>query len=92
MPGRDRTGPTGAGAMTGRGFGSCAGVSGPTRRTGLGFGLGLGMARQRGCGRGFQRFFATGENGEENRREFLQMQRDALKHQLTAIDKQLEGL
>ena len=42
MPGRDRTGPIGAGPMTGRGLGFCTG-------TGLGMGLGLG------CRRGFRR-------------------------------------
>ena len=62
MPGGDRTGPVGAGPMTGRGAGYCAGYSAPGyvnpvpgrgafgfgRSRGKGFGAGL-----RGIGRGF---------------------------------------
>jgi len=49
MPGRDGTGPAGAGAMTGRGFGCCAGHT-------AGFGLGLACRRGFGAGAGKTRF------------------------------------
>jgi hypothetical protein len=64
MPGRDRTGPLGAGPRTGRGLGYCSGYNrpgftnpNPVFRGGLGFG-------RRGMGRGWRhRFYATGIPG-----------------------------
>lgn len=65
MPRGDRTGPYGAGPMTGRGAGYCAGFSmpgyaNPVGRFGAsGFGKGFG-----GRGRGFRHwFYATGLPG-----------------------------
>lgn len=50
MPRGDGTGPVGAGAMTGRGAGYCAGNDGP----GFGDGsFGMGMRGNAGRGRGF---------------------------------------
>lgn len=73
MPGGDRTGPMGMGAMTGRAAGYCAG-SGmpgyanpvPGRGFGMGFGRGRGGGRQGfgGGGRGWRNmFYATGLPG-----------------------------
>jgi hypothetical protein len=67
MPGGDRTGPFGAGPMTGRGLGVCAGYGIPGyanpgigRGRGGGFGRGFGF----GGGRGWRhRFYATGLPG-----------------------------
>ena len=56
MPRRDGTGPTGAGAMTGRGLGACTGAEAVNYGGGRGRGIGLG----RGCGRGFGRGFGRG--------------------------------
>ena len=60
MPRGDRTGPTGAGPMTGRAAGFCAGFAAPgyagggeARGRGMGFGRGGGWGR--GFGRGFGR-------------------------------------
>ena len=74
MPGGDRTGPMGAGPMTGRAAGYCAGygvpgymnpVPGGGRgfwRFGRGFGRGLGFGR--GFGRGYRHWYwATGVPG-----------------------------
>lgn len=90
MPGRDGTGPMGAGAMTGRGFGLCAGgVPG----YGAGRGMGLGWRRGFGCGRGLGR-----RSGPMNppdgvsRKEFLAQQKQALESRLEIINKQLEAL
>ncbi len=54
MPGRDGTGPMGAGAMTGRGMGLCTTVPG-NAGSGFGFGKGQGLGRRLGCGRGYGR-------------------------------------
>jgi hypothetical protein len=48
MPGGDRTGPVGAGPMTGRAAGYCAGYAGPGFAAGPGFGLGWGGGWGRG--------------------------------------------
>jgi hypothetical protein len=50
MPGRDGTGPVGAGAMTGRGLGVCAGGA---PGCGAGRVMGLGRRGGRGYGREF---------------------------------------
>ena len=63
MPGGDRTGPFGAGPMTGRGAGYCGGNPAPGFATAPG---GFGLGRGRGQGRGWRRrnrFFATGLTG-----------------------------
>jgi len=54
MPGGDRTGPWGAGPMTGRGAGYCAGYSVPGySNTGYGYGRRRGRGFGRGRGRGW---------------------------------------
>lgn len=59
MPGGDRTGPLGMGAMTGRGTGYCAGSGAPGYANPVpGCGFGMGFGRGRG-GRGFG-FFGGG--------------------------------
>jgi hypothetical protein len=60
MPGGNRTGPRGAGPMTGRAAGYCAGYpvpgyTNPGRGYGRGFGRGWGRGYGRGWGRGFGR-------------------------------------
>lgn len=63
MPGGNRMGPMGAGPMTGRGLGVCAGntplrsQSGFGRRVGRGMSFGFG--RRRGGGLGFGRGFGA---------------------------------
>ncbi len=48
MPGRDGTGPAGAGVRTGRGFGGCGGVGAGDARPGRGGRFGMGRGRGRG--------------------------------------------
>ncbi len=60
MPRGDRTGPAGAGPMTGRAAGYCTGYSvpgymNPRRGYGRGYGRGWGKGFGRGWGRGFGR-------------------------------------
>jgi len=90
MPGRNRTGPMGADAMTGRGLGLCSGAGNLAR--GARLGLGLGMACRRGFGRGFRMFSADEEMTANHRKELLQLQKNTLKNRLADIDRQLESL
>ncbi len=72
MPGGDRTGPMGAGAMSGRGAGYCAGFGMPGYANPMpGRGFGMGAGRRGGGGRGFggggrgrrNMYYATGLPG-----------------------------
>lgn len=64
MPRGDRTGPMGAGPMTGRGAGFCAGNAAPGYANfGGGRGGGMGFGRCGGGGRGFGRGFGRGWGG-----------------------------
>jgi len=61
MPRGDRTGPWGAGPMTGRAAGYCAGYSVPGYVNPVnGYGRGWGRGRGRGFGRGYGRGFGRG--------------------------------
>ena len=61
MPRGDRTGPEGAGPMTGRGAGYCAGYSVPGYANPVGgYGRGWGRGRGRGFGRGYRGGFGRG--------------------------------
>ncbi len=76
MPGGDKTGPVGAGPMTGRGIGLCAGYGMPGYMNpipGRGFGPGVGWGR--GMGRGFRggrgrMSYGAGFAGWDNRHGF----------------------
>jgi hypothetical protein len=82
----------GAGSMTGRGLGSCAGANAVKYGAGLGLGVGLGLACRRGFERGFGRGFAVNQNSSKTQKELLQEQKNVLKSRLDVIDKQLENL
>ncbi|MBN2135019.1 MAG: DUF5320 domain-containing protein [Acidobacteria bacterium] len=108
MPRGDRTGPAGAGPMTGRAMGLCAGYDTP------GFmnlipGRGIGMRGGRGMqagGRGWRnRFYATGVPmssygsmnvpvpvDEKQEVEILKNHAVVLQQQLDAINKRMEDL
>ena len=65
MPGGDRTGPIGAGPMTGRGAGYCTGSPTPGfMNRGFGGGGGFGRGFGRGGARGWRnQYYATGLTG-----------------------------
>lgn len=90
MPGRDGTGPMGAGSKTGKGFGFCAVNDPVVKNVGIGreFGFGRGYGNRRGFGRGF----SVNQNDSISKKELLQEQRTFLKRKLEEIDKQLESL
>lgn len=100
MPRGDRTGPAGAGAMTGRRAGYCAGFAVPGYMNTTAPRRGLGFA---GGGRGWRNmFYATGLPGwqsygyspvsQQDETESLKTQAGWLKEQLDAINKRLEEL
>jgi hypothetical protein len=88
MPKLDKTGPMGAGTMTGRGLGLCTGA----KAVKYGAGLGLGLACRRRFGRGFGRGYSFYEASPEVTKEQLEKQRVLLKNRLDAIDERLEEL
>ena len=98
MPRGDGTGPAGAGSMSGRGAGYCAGFGTPgfvNRGAGLGRGLGRGFGR--GLGRGLGRatapwFGLTGRSGGEAEQTLLKNRAEALKTQLDAVQQRLSEL
>jgi len=101
MPREDRTGPTGAGPMTGRGAGYCSGTNAPGSGN---------FATWGSCGRGFgsggrgwrHQYYATGLTGwqragyvaptQENELSGLRNAADWLKSQLEAVSQRIEGL
>ena len=92
MPGRDGTGPMGAGAMTGRGLGVCTDSKAAKYGAGLAMGLGLGLACRRGFGRGFGRGFAFNQTSSKTQKELLNEQKTILQDRLEVIEKQMENL
>ncbi|NCB52932.1 MAG: hypothetical protein EOM54_13825 [Clostridia bacterium] len=86
MPGRDGTGPMGAGSITGRGFGFCAGGANKGPGPGFGFACGRGLRGGFGMGR------AAGQTSAMARKDLLSEQRDLLKKRLDVIEKQIESL
>ena len=108
MPRGDGTGPMGAGPMTGRAAGYCAGygIPGFTNQAvggrGMGRGLGRGMARGRGYGMGFgyrnQAYVPVPYPVQapvmsaEQEKAYLENEMAALKEEQEAMKKRLEEL
>ena len=106
MPGGDRTGPNGDGALTGKGLGDCGGnTQGPIRGRGFGRGFGMGMGRGRGrgpglgrgmgFGRGMGRGFGLGANAGNyynNTPELKpQQEADILKEEIKAMQNDIDS-
>lgn len=91
MPGRDGTGPVGAGAGTGRVMGGCVGT--PVNGQFPVYGIGCQRRAGRGGmqGRGFGRGFA-GAYPAVTQKEALEQQRVALQARLDQVDSQLKNL
>ena len=94
MPGRDRTGPMGAGPMTGKAAGLCTGNMQP----GYGGGFrGNAWCRQ-GLGSGFRgrryagRIMAPAPYVQADESEVLKNQAEYLKNSLDAINRRIEEL
>jgi hypothetical protein len=79
MPRFDGTGPSGAGPLTGRGFGPC--------------GLGLGWRRRFGAGRGLGRYFSWNfPQTKEDKLKALGEYRKALEEELEDVAREEEDL
>ena len=85
MPGQDRTGPLGQGALTGRGLGPC----------------GRGLAWRRDSGRGFGRRARATQVmpiqqpaviTEKQEKQFLEQELTALKEEMKEIEERLKGI
>ncbi len=107
MPGGNGTGPMGAGPMTGRAAGYCAGFSvpgfaNPVAGRGVGFGRGRGMGRgmgmgfrggrQWGGGFGMQPFATPVAPAPEQEAAMLKTQAQNLESALADIQKRLADL
>ncbi|MGA9535634.1 MAG: DUF5320 domain-containing protein [Desulfobacterales bacterium] len=106
MPGFDRTGPMGAGSMTGGGRGLCGpgGLARPPAPRGFrmggarGFGRGMGKGRGLGRGLGYGRRFSSPSSGffpnlkplEELK--MLKNEAEILKKELDVIDQRIVAL
>ncbi len=99
MPGRNRTGPLGQGAMSGRGQGDCGGTAAYDQAPAIGRGRGrvmggggggMGRGRGRGMGRGLGRGFGPQEAVDapvgRNQAE-LEREIEELKSRLEAVEK-----
>jgi len=87
MPNRDKTGPSGAGPLTGRGFGPC----GSPNKFACGCGCGCGCGR--GFGRGLGRFFGWNQpQTKEEQAQALSDYRQALEEELEDTQKLQEDL
>lgn len=82
MPQKDKTGPMGAGPMTGRGMGRCADSSG----SGLGRGRGYGRTM---CGWFYRKYRNMSEN---DKKELLKEEISDLKEELQMVEKELGEL
>ena len=103
MPRGNGTGPMGAGPMTGRAAGYCAGFATPgfANQAGYGgFGRGMGMGRggRGGMGFGFRNRFYAPETMQapainpDQEKEYLANEAKALENDLEAIKKRLGEL
>jgi len=105
MPGGDRTGPMGAGPMSGRGAGWCAGYNTPgyanpvPGRGGMGYGRGMGRGAGlgRGYGRGWGRGFAWRAAGPYYGASNLpavtpQDEANILKNQAQALQEEIKAI
>lgn len=97
MPGFNRTGPTGAGPMTGRQMGPCNDNNRGDYPAGMGRGFGRRAGRGRGRGMGFrwnnpfgfrQGRFQAGQPDQS----LLENEVQFLKNQLTQAEKELEQI
>lgn len=90
MPWRDKSGPNGAGPLTGRGMGDCPGAA--NVNYGMGRGRGIVAGRGRGCGRGMARGFGRGLGFfQTDARTSLQREKEMLQNRLNQIENDLKG-
>jgi len=94
MPRGDRTGPNGAGPMTGRALGYCGGYDEPGFTAGGGRGRGNGRGYGRGFsgggyGRGYGRGYVSPVYPDVSEKTLLENEIRVLKDQMSALEKRL---
>jgi hypothetical protein len=89
MPGRDGTGPSGLGAMTGRGLGFCSGVGVGRYGSGFGAGYGRGLDSDSVMAAEEEDFFNIAPS-ESMEKEILSAERDYLEARLSTIKEHLD--
>ncbi|MFK5856926.1 MAG: DUF5320 domain-containing protein [Bacteroidota bacterium] len=90
MPRNDKTGPQGAGSMTGRHMGLCAGNETQSQEfTGGGLGFGMRKGNRRGFGMGNQ---AGRFNLSDTNKSIFEKELSDLKNQFNSLAKELLGL
>lgn len=93
MPGFDRTGPHGRGAMTGRRLGYCANVSDEASALrGRVYGAGYGRRRDFARGFGYGRNFYNHGLTDVSEKTILENEINTLKDQLVSLEKRLSEL
>jgi len=107
MPGLDRSGPMGAGSMTGGRRGICGRAGGeydrPVYGGGYGYGRGWGFRRGYGRGRGYgfgpatggypyPQTYGTGYPSKTDEMEMLRTDADAMQKSLEAIQRRITEL
>ena len=97
MPGFDRTGPQGAGPMTGGARGYCnpatrATAAGVNTPRGAGYGRGYGRGFGRGYGRGYYPPPAASYDGGPGGEAAIKAETDYLKETLNSINERLAAL
>jgi hypothetical protein len=91
MPRGDRTGPMGAGPMTGRGAGICTGAGAPGfagggRGRGMGLGCGAGRSLGRGFGFGRGADWAAPATAPDQELAVLKQQAGAIQARIQALE------
>ena len=98
MPGFDRTGPVGAGPLTGRQLGRCSGYAGDLPGRGydsfrFGFRGGLGRGQGRGLGFRWRNSYSPGfYQPDVSDETLLENEARTLKDQLSRIEKELVNI
>lgn len=102
MPGYDRTGPMGAGPMSGWGQGYCGGNAAVGTRAawgGRGFGRGFGRGAGCGYGRGFRRggygagrFSPYAPGFPEDELAMLRSEAELMKRSLDAVNRRISQI
>lgn len=101
MPGGDRTGPGGAGPMTGRRLGFCVGNDQPGTfyGRGYGYGRGLGSGFRHGLRGRFNHGYAWGstpapvyENELTNEKKYLEREIEDLRDHLSFLEDKLSKM
>ncbi len=91
MPGLDKTGPLGAGQMTGRRMGFCAGANANERFCRRN-NRGRVFRQGRGRNSGFNQNLDNQTLSQQDEKQFLQEQKEFIQRQLEEIENKLEKL